>query len=230
MRWWTFQRLWVCRSSDLRVHAADSDPSTQQRRDPRFSSLTGTALSKEAFSNSYGFVKDMQVQEMKTLRQTLSVLRAQERNQAGSNAAAKLSAESEKVERALRRAESKVAERERRERIDRVEKEQRQRNKELVKAGRKAFYLKDSEKKALVLKDKFEQLAGNRRAEAGAGTGAGAGPSTGNKQKLRKALERRRKKNAAKERKDLPFTDDRKSGASSKNSSSSVPRRLKGDS
>ncbi len=177
--------------------------------------MSGGAVSKHLFKQSYGFVEDMQSSELSTLKQTLSSLRNQERHHAGpratSAAALAIRAEREQVEQALRRAESRAAERDRRARLERVEKQQKEKNAERVKAGLQPFYLKESDKKALVLKDKFDRLAsgsgpkGARGAAAEGGAAAAADGGRPSNKKLKKALERRRKKNAAKERKDLPF-------------------------
>ncbi|KDN52956.1 DUF947-domain-containing protein [Tilletiaria anomala UBC 951] len=193
-----------------------------QRRDPRFSSLTSGPLNKDLFNKSYGFVNDLMSQEITTLRSTLSSLKAKERTQAGPKArseyALQIRQERERVEMALRRAESKAAERERRTREEMVDKEQKQKNKERVKAGLQPFYLKKSEKKELLLKQKFEQLSGGPKESAESSSSA--------KRKLRKAMEKRRKKNAAKERKTLPFTDARASGPS-RSAAAPQPKRLK---
>lgn len=78
------------------------------------------------------------------------------------------------------------------------------------------FYAKIADKRALLLKEKYDRLSG--------GGGSGSGPAgaekasgVGDRKALRKALERRRKKNTQKERKDMPL------GASE----GAVPKRMR---
>jgi ribosomal RNA-processing protein 36 len=66
-----------------------------------------------------------------------------------------------------------------------VEQEWRAKERAAVKHGKKEFYLKDSEKKQMVLAKKFEKLE-----------------SEG---KLDKYIEKRRKRSSAKDHKKLPF-------------------------
>ena len=204
------------------------DQHKAERRDPRFSSLTSGPINKGLFQKSYGFVEDMQQQELSTLRATFNALKAKERHHAGPHAtseyAQNIRQEKENVEAALRRAESRVAEHTRRKREEAVDKEQKQRNKERQEAGLQPFYLKQSERKAAALKKKFDELA------SGSSTG-GAGESKGaSRNKLKKAIERKRKKNAAKERKDLPFVTNHGSRSDTSATASdrrNTPKRLR---
>ena len=66
-----------------------------------------------------------------------------------------------------------------------VEQEWRQKEKAAVAAGKKPFYLKDSEKKKLVLEKRYEKL----EAEG----------------KLQRYMEKRRRRSSAKDHKKLPF-------------------------
>lgn len=178
-------------------------------RDPRFSTLTGNEVDPELFRRSYSFLPDMQHQEVSTLKQALSKLRKAETHQAGpkatSESALKIREERERVERALKRAEAKEAERQRRDREREVMKTFKKDNEERVSKGGKRFYLKDSAKRELMLQDKFSRLAGKKR------DGPEAAPvvegTTSSSKALRKALDKRRRKNAAKERKTMPFLE-----------------------
>lgn len=172
------------------------------RRDPRFSSLSGAA-NKHEFAAQYGFLKDVYTTELKTLRERFGALVKKERAASGAQANT-IAAEREAVGRELDRAQALAAERRRRSEADAIDTQQRRENRQRLAEGKKAFYLKDSDKKRLLLQKRYERLAG-------AGTGAdetGEGEGGSNSKQLRKALERRRKRNAAKERKALPFVAD----------------------
>ncbi|CCO29406.1 rRNA biogenesis protein RRP36 AltName: Full=Ribosomal RNA-processing protein 36 [Rhizoctonia solani AG-1 IB] len=95
----------------------------------------------------------------------------------------------ESLERALKRAESAIekAKRDEREReaLEKVRKEE----KEKRQAGKGAWYMKKSEKRELLLKAKFDDLA-----------------ASGGQNAVRKAIDKRKKKIAQKEKKARPFS------------------------
>lgn len=99
---------------------------------------------------------------------------------------AKNPVEKEKLQRALMSMESRKKAREKKDRERAVVEEHRRREKELVKEGKKAkpFYLKKSEQKKQLLVNQFSSLSEKQRD---------------------KAIERRRKKVAGKEKKELPL-------------------------
>ncbi len=169
-------------------------------RDPRFESLSGS-VNKDLFSKSYSFLPDMFKDELSTLKKTLAKLKKQEATQAGPKAksehAQAIRDERAKVEAALRRAEGLAGERERRQRESTVKARIKTQNKERVDKGLQPFYPKKSEIKQMLLKDKYDRLAG-------AGDGEGRRASGQEKKQLKKALERRRRKNAQKEKRDMP--------------------------
>lgn len=189
-------------------------PSTQ-RRDPRFSSLSASQANAGLFENSYGFLREQQTSEVSELRKIHKQLRRQEAHHAGprakSEVALKIREERERIEQALRREEGRENERQRRERETAVLRREKRAIDERVKQGGKRYFLKDSEKKRLVLQDKFERLAhGGASSNGASGGGAAAGGSrekpadgqtgTGKRGALQRAIERRRKKNAARDR------------------------------
>ncbi|CAO1620851.1 unnamed protein product [Parajaminaea phylloscopi] len=193
------------------IDAVEGSSGSQQRRDPRFSNLSGHAVNEGMFAKSYSFLAETQTKELSELRQTHSKLRKMEANHAGpkakSQSALDIRQERERVERALKREEAKDAERKKRSREKEVLRNFRLENDERVKNGGKRFYLKDSAKKELFLQDKFSKLAnGGRKAPAPGGEG-GQTPAASSSKALRKALDKRRKKNAAKERKHMPFLE-----------------------
>jgi len=155
-------------------------------RDPRFLPMAGE-LSAKRFRSQYGFLADMHSQEMRTLRDNLKRARKllvnsprdlrEEREQ-----------EVQRLERAYKRAESMVSkdrqEKIEQEALEKVAKEENERR----KAGKGAWFIKDSDKKDLLLRAKYEALA------ASGGRGA-----------VKKAIDKRQKKASQKEKKRRPF-------------------------
>ncbi|GAC73411.1 uncharacterized conserved protein [Moesziomyces antarcticus T-34] len=176
------------------------DTPTAHIRDPRFESLSGS-VNKDLFSKSYSFLPDMFKDELSTLKKTLAKLKKQEATQAGPKAksehAQAIRDERAKVEAALRRAEGLAGERERRQRESTVKARIKTQNKERVDKGLQPFYPKKSEIKQMLLKDKYDRLAGTGDTEGRRASGQ-------EKKQLKKALERRRRKNAQKEKRDMP--------------------------
>ncbi|KAJ1030457.1 hypothetical protein NDA16_001366 [Ustilago loliicola] len=165
-------------------------------RDPRFESLSGST-NKDLFAKSYSFLPEMFKDELITLKRTLAKLKKQEATQAGPKAkseqAIAIREERAKVEAALRRAEGLAGERERRQRESVVKGKIKKENKERVEKGLQPFYPKQREIKQMLLKDKYDGLAGDGEKVKGQ-----------EKKQLKKALERRRRRNAQKEKKDMP--------------------------
>lgn len=202
---------------------------SREVRDPRFTNLSGPQVNSGLFQRSYGFVKDLQSSELSTLKTTLSKLRKMEANHAGPKAtsatAVKIREEREAVERALKREEAKAAERNRRDREKAVMAKFKHENDERVKQGGKRYYLKDSDKKKLLLEDKFAQLARGRNGKQEGS--ADCTPATSSSKALRKAVDKRRRKNAAKERKSMPFLDAGRSDGGDGGSRAPIPQRKK---
>lgn len=90
----------------------------------------------------------------------------------------------EELNRAVLSMESKKKAQDRKDREKKIIEEHRKAEKELVAQGKQPFYLKKSEQKKRVLLDQFSEMS---------------------KRKVDKVIERRRKKIAGKEKKDLPY-------------------------
>ncbi|PWO00217.1 DUF947-domain-containing protein [Tilletiopsis washingtonensis] len=187
-----------------------------KRRDPRFSSLSASAPNAGLFESSYGFLRQQQMAELSELRKTHRALTKQEKHHAGPKArseqALQIQAEKARVEAALRRTEGLENERRKRERETEVLRRHKRDEEEKVAKGGQRFFLKDSAKRTLFLKDKYERLAGGNKAGAGAsGAASSDTPAASSRKELRKSIERRRKKNAQKERRDMPAMGARES-------------------
>ncbi|KAG9100138.1 rRNA biogenesis protein rrp36 [Ceratobasidium sp. 370] len=147
-------------------------------RDPRFTPLSGE-LSQSHIAKAYSFLPELQKSEAAALHASLAKARKQ-------RAAPETI---DKLERALKRAESAVerAKREERERevLAKAKKEEEAKRKE----GKRAWFLKKSEKRDLLLQAKFDDLA-----------------ASGGQNAVRKAIDKRKKKLAQKEKKARPFS------------------------
>ncbi|USP80740.1 uncharacterized protein yc1106_08014 [Curvularia clavata] len=91
--------------------------------------------------------------------------------------------EKERLKKKLLSMESQQKARENKEKLKEVTREHKKKEKELVKEGKKPFFLKKSEQKKIALVDRFQNMKSKQRD---------------------KVIERRRKKVAAKERKNMP--------------------------
>ncbi|KAF9822135.1 hypothetical protein IEO21_00129 [Rhodonia placenta] len=170
-------------------------------RDPRFLTLAGEFDSKR-FQTQYGFLAGMHTQEMKTLRENLKRARKLLAN-SPRDLREEREQEVQRLERAYKRAESQVS-KDRREKIEqealgKVAKEE----KEKRSAGKGAWYLKNADKKELLLRAKYDALA------ASGGRGA-----------VKKAIDRRQKKTSQKEKKRRPFAPGQTVGHVRKRASS----------
>ncbi|KAJ8495620.1 hypothetical protein ONZ51_g1614 [Trametes cubensis] len=154
-------------------------------RDPRFLPITGE-FDKKRFHTQYGFLADMHEEEMKTLKENLKRARKLLAN-SPRDLREEREAEVQRLERAVKRAESAVnkdrQEKVQLEALSKVAKEERDKRKE----GKKAWYMKNADKKALLLRAKYDALA------ASGGRGA-----------VRKAIEKKQKKVSQKEKKKKP--------------------------
>lgn len=156
-----------------------------QARDPRFDPLVAARSSAGASSGKH----DVDAAEDRARRaySFLDEYRDDEMRQL--KAAIKKtrnSADKEKLQRALMSMESRKRAREQKDRERAVVEEHRRREKELVKEGKKAnpFYLKKSEQRKRLLVDQFTGMSEKQR---------------------EKAIEKKRKKIAGKEKKELPM-------------------------
>ncbi|GAA5861700.1 hypothetical protein JCM5353_000545 [Sporobolomyces roseus] len=153
------------------------ETTTKKSRDPRFDSLSGS-VNPELFARSYGFLSGSLQSELDTLRQTAAKARKNPL----------LPAEDlERIEDSLSRMENRFVERKRKEREQAAMKDWKKEEKEKRKEGKGAFYLKETEKKKLFLKAKFDELSQDKR-------------------KLGKAMDKKRRKTSQKEKKQMPRT------------------------
>jgi ribosomal RNA-processing protein 36 len=153
-----------------------------QPRDPRFMPLGPGATTSSSSSSSkskieeikarkaYAFLDEYRESEMRQLREAIKKT--------------KNAAQREELQKALMSMESRKKAQERKDKERAVIEEHRKKEKELVKQGKKPFYLKRSEQKKRVLVDQFQGMK---------------------KKQVDKVIERRRKKIAGKEKKLLPL-------------------------
>ncbi|KDE07390.1 hypothetical protein MVLG_02257 [Microbotryum lychnidis-dioicae p1A1 Lamole] len=143
-------------------------------RDPRFDPLSGN-IKSDLFSRSYGFLVDQQTAEVEALRKTVALAR----KKGGSEE------EKERMEDALQRMESREISRKNKARDQEALRAWKKEELEKRQQGKQAFHLKSAERKALLLKAKFDVLAQDKK-------------------QLRKTIEKKRKKTAQKDKKLLP--------------------------
>lgn len=143
----------------------------RQARDPRFDPAVAHPGGGKADERAYAFLDEYRESEMQELRAAIKKTK-------------KDTYEREQLQRALKSMEGKRDAKARREREKAVVEEHRRREKELVRQGKKPFYLKKSEQKKRLLLDQFAGMSDKQ---------------------VDKTIAKRRKKQAAKERMDLPF-------------------------
>lgn len=145
-------------------------PTTKREyRDPRFEPLTGP-LNESKLRAAYSFLDDYREDEMKDLRTTIKATKDEDAK--------------EKLKRALLSMESKKTAQARKEKEREILDKHRKEEKELVKQGKKPFYLKKAEQKKRALLDQYGDLKGKQ---------------------LDRVIERRRKKVEGKEKKRMPM-------------------------
>jgi ribosomal RNA-processing protein 36 len=140
-------------------------------RDPRFDPVvagTASTMAKSLARKNYGFLDEYRASEMKDLKSQIKKVKSQQRK--------------EELQRELMSMQSRQKAREREELEDKILEEHRRKEKELVKEGKKPFYLKKAERKNRLLVEQFKSMK---------------------KRQVDKAIERKRKKVAAKEKKEL---------------------------
>lgn len=155
-------------------------------RDPRFSQLTGD-FDATKFRSHYNFLSDMHQGELKILRENLrrarKLLASSPRDLRPER-----EAEVERLSLAVKRGESSVN-KDKRERVEQdalgaITKEERDKRQK----GKKAYWLKNTEKKKLLLKARYDAVA-----------------AEGGKRAVKKIVERKRKKLSQHETKSRPF-------------------------
>ncbi|OCK91244.1 DUF947-domain-containing protein [Cenococcum geophilum 1.58] len=138
-------------------------------RDPRFDPLTGPRPDEAVLKKRYSFLNDCKSSEMAELRAIIKKTKNE--------------AEKEILKRKLLSMESQQKAQAGKEKQQEIVREHRKKERELVKQGKKPFFLKKSEQKKLTLIDRYENMKGKQRD---------------------RVIERRRKKATARERKNMP--------------------------
>lgn len=141
----------------------------REARDPRFGPL-GAAADESKTRKAYAFLDQYRDDEMKQLRVAMKKTK---------DPAAK-----EELQRQLRSMESRKKTQERKDREKAIIEDHRKQEKELIKQGKKPFYLKKAEQKKRLLMDQYSNMS---------------------KRQVDKLIERRRKKASGKEKKSLPL-------------------------
>ncbi|KAI9266939.1 hypothetical protein BY458DRAFT_210433 [Sporodiniella umbellata] len=142
---------------------------SEKRRDPRFDKLSGN-FNQDLYEKSYGFLKEYNKSEMEMLKKRIKKERDAETQENLKAMLIKMTS-AEKTDEDKKRKQSLIRERKKQE-------------SELVKQGKKPFFLKKSEKRKLELMDRYQKM-GDKAVD--------------------RVLEKRRKRNATKDRKRLPF-------------------------
>ncbi|KAJ9102667.1 hypothetical protein QFC19_004776 [Naganishia cerealis] len=158
-----------------------------ERRDPRFGSLSAGTQDPNLTAQSYSFVSGMMSEEYNNLRKALQTALKRERSAPFAEQDQRRQ-EREEVEMHLAKARSRLEryEREQREKkvLQQVKREERAKQAE----GKGEWHMKRADKKDLLLKARFQALE-----------------QEGGKRKVKKAIEKKQKKIAGKEKKSRPF-------------------------
>ncbi|KAK9323367.1 hypothetical protein V1517DRAFT_320563 [Lipomyces orientalis] len=140
------------------------------RRDPRFESISGK-FHEAQFRKNYAFLDEYREAELRDIAERLKKTK-------DTNQVQVLQREYQSLDSKLNASKRKDFERQ-------VLKEHDKKEKELVKQGKKPFYLKRADKRQLILTKKFSEMK---------------------KSEVDRAIKRRRKKNISKERKQIPLS------------------------
>ncbi|KAI9334038.1 hypothetical protein BDR26DRAFT_805632, partial [Obelidium mucronatum] len=144
----------------------------EKHRDPRFNKLSGQ-FNEGLFKRSYGFIEEYEKSEMDEMRKKIAKTKDVD--------------EKTSLEKELQKRMSKRINKEREEKQKNIQRQWKKSEMEAVKSGKKAFYLKKSDKEKLALYEQYKKLGeGN------------------NSNSVDKFLEKRRKKNSASEKRFLP--------------------------
>ncbi|KAF1831995.1 DUF947-domain-containing protein [Decorospora gaudefroyi] len=138
-------------------------------RDPRFDNVSGPRPDEHVVGKRYSFLNDYRASEIADLRKTIKKTKSED--------------EKERLKKQLLSMESQQKTRENKEKLQEIARNHKKQEKELVKQGKKPFFLKKSEQKKMALVDRFQNMKSKQRD---------------------KVIERRRKKVTAKERRNMP--------------------------
>lgn len=142
-----------------------------QARDPRFDAAVNSnpGFDEAKAKKAYAFLDEYRATEMSALRAEIKKMK-------------KNPEEKERLQRQLMSMESKKKAEDKKDRERRILEDHRREEKELVKQGKKPFYLKKSEQKKRLLTEQFQGMK---------------------KRQVDKSIERRRKKLASREKREL---------------------------
>ncbi|XP_071506392.1 ribosomal RNA processing protein 36 homolog [Diadema antillarum] len=138
-------------------------------RDPRFDDLSGKFREK-LFDKNYKFIEDIREREKQELEKAVKKTKDSQKQH--------------KIQKLLTKMEQEEKAKNKKQKVRDIEKKLVKKEKDLVKEGKKPFFLKKSDKRKLELAEKFRALK-----------------SSG---KMERYLAKRRKKNAQKARRKLP--------------------------
>ncbi|PKS05369.1 hypothetical protein jhhlp_008743 [Lomentospora prolificans] len=145
----------------------DDTSSKPKRGDPRFDPLVGR-FNESEFRKNYAFLEEYRDKEIKALKDTIKKT--------------KDPVKKEELKRQVKSMEGKRDAQKRKDEERQLLEEHKRKEKELVKQGKQPFYLKKSEQKKQLLKQRFEGMS---------------------KGQAEKAIVRKRKKMASKDRREL---------------------------
>ncbi|KAI0094842.1 hypothetical protein BDY19DRAFT_914872 [Irpex rosettiformis] len=176
---------------------ANIEESKPVPRDPRFLHSSGT-FDSTRFRSQYGFLSEMHQSELGTLKENLKrarkllvtsprILRPEREG------------EVQRLERAVKRAESTVNKDKKEQTEENALKKVRQEEKEKRIAGKGAWYMKDADKRKLFTRAKYDALA-----------------EAGGRSAVRKAIEKKQRKVDQKEKKKRPFSPGESRGPNGK--------------
>ena len=140
----------------------------REYRDPRFEALSGP-LDETMTKRNYSFLENYRDDEMKQLKDEIRKTKDSEVK--------------EILKRTLLSMESRKKTQQAKDKQQEIIRDHRAKEKELIRQGKKPFYLKKTEQKKLALIDKYTSMKGKQ---------------------LDRALERKRKKKTQKDRKHMP--------------------------
>lgn len=143
---------------------------SQLVRDPRFDTAVNGTFDEQHFRKNYGFLDEYREDEMKMLKAEIKKTRDMD--------------EKEKIKMKLKSMMSQKETQAGKDKTMNVLKEHRKKEREMVKNGKKAYYLKPSEVKRKVLEEQYSKLS---------------------ERQLESVIERKQKRKAQKEKKNMPW-------------------------
>ncbi|KAG8967973.1 rRNA biogenesis protein rrp36 [Tulasnella sp. 419] len=170
------------------------ETSKREGRDPRFSDLAGE-FSPESFASSYSFISKLQEEEVETLKKALKSAQTKPLDKDPTSQKTE-QGEADAIRKALKRAESSVNHNRREERERRTLQAAKTKEMKERLRGKKNWWMKESDKKQLLLQSQFDSLA-----------------AEGGRKAVKLAIEKRRKKAMQKDRRSRPQMGEYKRSA-----------------